>query len=151
MSINEFVRKAEKNSKENIINAYRDIDFLYWQIELLQNQLNRYSNKTSGKSLSLCERLNEMALIRKSIPQVYKDLNYYKECINYERNEIKRINDTYGYSYKSIPYNEEKYIKLTNNSDMIYEDYEENKYDIFEDINEEITEYKYNSLTDTFE
>jgi hypothetical protein len=157
----DFVKRAEKNSKESINRAYRDIDFIYYEIDFLNNLLNRYSNKTSGRTLSVYERQDEMARIRERIANAYKDINFYKECINVERKEMKRIYDTYGFE-PSYQVKYETYNKVDDYNEFRaqYEDdggdfeekYDEEEEEIpVEEELEEIKEYKYNFVTDTWE
>jgi hypothetical protein len=159
----DFIRKAERQSRENINRDYRNIDMLYYEIDFLNNLLQRYSNKLSGRTLSAKKRQDEMNSIRERIPRVYQDINYYKECINAERKEMKRIHDTYGASY-SYKYNEEKYEDAPNTLHVDYNDYNDtNEYETYENDDEyvppydydeeleEIKEYKYNPATDTWE
>jgi hypothetical protein len=143
MSIKDFVQRTKITSKENIHRAYEDIDLLYWEINLLNDQLNRYSNKTSGRTLSVYERQDEMAYIRERIYNIYKDINFYKECINFEKKEITRINETYGFN--------SSYESYFNNNNQYYDD-ELDEVSLFEDNDlEEIKDYKYNPVTDTWE
>ena len=171
MSMKEFVYKAERQSKESINLAYRNIEMVQYEIGLLNDQLKRYSNKVSGRTLTHRERQNEMNIIREKIPSAYSDINYYKECINAEKKEIKRIFDTYGYPQRS----QDKYGHNSNNRFVqlehleqeeqqvnhndygeIRDDYEEeddnDEYPLqdLEDL-EEIKDYRYNSATDTWE
>ena len=158
MSMKDFIRKAERQSRESINRDYRSIDMLYYELDFLNNLLQRYSNKQSGQTFSAKKRQDEMNSIRETIPRVYQDINYYKECINAERKEMKRIHDTYGANY-SYKYNEEKYENAPNtlhvdyNDNDEYETYEEDDeipYDYDEEL-EEIKEYKYNPARDTWE
>ena len=176
MSMQDFVRRAEKSSKESINRAYRDIDFLYLEIDYLNNLLNRYSNKISGRTLTVYQRQDEMASIRERISNIYKDINWYKECINADKKEMKRIYETYGFEpiyqvryetyNKSNNYNEfksEYYDKEVDNNEFNSEYYnEEYNYDSDdseseepvhpeEEELEEIKEYRYNFVTDTWE
>jgi hypothetical protein len=173
MSLKDFARRSEIISKENIKKCYRDIDMLYYELDFLNNLLSRYSNKTAGTSFSIYERQNEMASIREQIPRVYKDINFYKECINVEKMEMKRIRETYGYNdernYNNV-YDQEHRQNYTYNED--YDDYNDNYNDDYNDNDsesneyennennenneiddelEEIKDYKYNPVTDTFE
>ena len=156
----DFIRKAERQSRESINRDYRNIDMLHYQLDFLNNLLQRYSNKQSGQTLSAKKRQEEMNSIREIIPRVYQDINYYKECINAERKEMKRIHDTYGASY-NYKYNEEKYENAPNTLHVDYNDndefetYEDDDeyvppYDYDEEL-EEIKEYKYNPARDTWE
>ena len=171
MSMKDFVRRAEISSKENIRRAYSDIDFLYWQIDFLNDLLNRYSNKTSGKTLTVYQRQDEMARIREQIPRVYQDINYYKECINAEKKEMKRIYDTYGFGPAYQPYYEKREkTQYYSDDEDTRNDFVDNYNDSYEYENEysdsesdapppqdeleeleEIKDYKYNPVTDTWE
>jgi hypothetical protein len=155
----DFVKRSEKSSKESINRAYRDIDFIYCEIDFLNNLLNRYSNKTSGRTLSVYERQDEMASIRERIANAYKDINFYKECINVERKEMKRIYETYGFE-PSYQVKYETYNKVDEFRAQYEEDDEENYDEEYneeeeempvEEELEEIKEYKYNFVTDTWE
>lgn len=162
MSIKEFVRRVEIKSRESINRDYRTIDMLHYELNFLNDLLNRYSNKQSGRTFSVSKRLNEMASIRERIPQIYKDINYYKECINAERKEMKRISDTYGFD--SFKYNkQEKYVTYTDNykndnynidneDDEEYEEDDEIPMNNLDDTDEEEpADYRYNPITNTFE
>lgn len=143
MSMKDFVRRSEQKSKENINRDYMNIDMLYYELDFLNNLLNRYSNKNSGKTLTVFEKQDEMTKIREQIPRVYENINYYKECINAEKKEMKRIYDTYVFdSNQQIQY--EKYIEYNKNNSELEEQEE------LEDL-EEIKDYKYNPVTDTWE
>lgn len=132
MSMKKFIEKSKEEININIIDSYRNIDMLYYEIDLLYYQLQRYSNKTVGQTLSHRERLREMNNIRKKIPLVYDDINYYKKCINVTKKEMIRIVDTYSC--------EEDLDELD----------ELDEFDELYDINnlEEIKDYKYNFITD---
>jgi chromosome segregation ATPase len=154
----DFIKKAERQSRESINRAYRSIDMLHYELDFLNNLLQRYSNKTSGRTFSTQKRRGEMDSIRERIPRVYQDINYYKECINAERKEMKRIHDTYGGSYS---YNEEKYEDIPQSTLHIdynddYETYNDEEDDYvppyeYDEEPEEIKEYKYNPVSDTWE
>ena len=146
MSIRDFVKKAEKQSKESINRSYRDIDEVYYQIDMLNNMMNRYMNKKSGYTLTVRERQNEISNMREMIADAYKTINFYKECINAEKLEMRRIYDTYGHTHK---YSEE-YIDDSYNT---YEESDDFSYggEFNEDYLEEIKEYKYNFATGVFE
>ncbi len=161
MSLKNFVRRSEIISRENIKKCYRDIDMLYYELDFLNDLLNRYSNKTAGTSMSIYERQNEMASIREQIPRVYKDINFYKECINVEKMEMKRIRETYGYDNEqkyNQTYNEEYNDNYNDNYNNTYNDSYDDSYDDgYNDnnINNYINNYYYNedneSEYDTYE
>ena len=146
MTMKEFVQKAEQRSKESINRAYRSIDMLHYELDFLNNLLHRYSNKKSGLTFTYKHRQNEMNDIRDRIPRVYEDINYYKECINVERKEMARIYNTYcgGKTYEDTYETLDKYEE--NNYEPTNEYEYTNEYD-----EEEITDYKYNFVTDTWE
>jgi len=159
MSMKDFVRKAERQSKDSINRAYRSIDMLHYEINFLNDLLQRYSNKKSGRTLTSKERQTEMNSIRERIPSAYKDINYYKECINAEKKEMKRIHDTYGFVPNHRITYEELEIEPTVYNE-INEEYEGSEYEdndeyvpAFDDNDdlEEIKDYKYNPVTDTWE
>ena len=160
MSAVAFVKKAEKQSRETIDRSYREIDNLYWEVDFLNNLLLSFLNKKSGYSLSYSERQREMDDICEIIPEVYKNINYFKECINVEKKEMKRIHAAYGYGYEPEYYKE---IKLVS-----YEEYKAKKdseddssndssndepvpYTKEDEELEEIKDYKYNHATGLFE
>lgn len=162
-SMKEFVQKAEIQSRESNNSLYREIDNLYWQIEFLNNMLLSYINKKSGYKLSHSRRQKEIEDIRATIPEMYKHINFYKECINIEKNEMKRIHKAYGYSHDIKPeyYTEVKLIQYDEFNPERSSEYElddddsENEYvppytEEDEEL-EEIKEYKYNYITGVFE
>ena len=142
MSITDFVKRAERKSKESINRCYSSIDFLYWELDFVNDLLLRYSNRASGKSFSTRERMIKMAEIRERIPRIYEDINYYKQCINYDRKEMKRIHQTYGY-----PSTSERY--QSNSSE--YDNYNDDDNYSYNEEEEEESIYKYNPVTDTWE
>lgn len=158
MSMKDFVRKAERRSKESINDCYRSIDMLHYEINFLNDLLTRYSNRKSGNTLTTRQRLSEMNSIRERIPRVYQDINYYKECINAEKKEMKRIYDTYGYGpNKEVIYEKPEQVNYTDYSDIRdeYRDEEEEEedeycppYDDFDEL-EEIKQYEFNYITDS--
>ena len=157
----DFVKKAERQSRENINRDYREIDDLHWQINFLNDMLLRYMNKKTGNTLTHSQRQKIMEEIRASIPETYKYINYYKECINAEKKEMKRIHSAYGYSYDIKPeyYTEDELIQYND-----YKPEDNSEYDTYDSGDEyvppytqedeeleEIKEYKYNFATGLFE
>jgi hypothetical protein len=130
MTMRDFVRRAEKQSKNSINDCYISIDCLYYELDLLNDMLLRYLNRQTGHTLTYSERKNKISDIRDRIPFIYKDINYYKECINAEKMEIKRIHETYGY---------------------FDEPHDGEYYDVYEDELEDITQYKYNFVNETYD
>ena len=92
-----------------------------------------------------------------------KNINFYKECINVEKNEMKRIHKAYGYSHNIKPeyYTEDKPVqydeyRLENNTEYdLYDNDSEDNYVVpyteEDEELEEIKEYKYNYTTGVFE
>ncbi len=129
MTMRDFVRRAEKQSKNSIRDCYNSIDFLYYELDLLNNMLSRYKTKGAGTTLTYSEKRDFIDEIHDRIPDIYKDINYYKECINAEKTEIKRIHETYGY----------------------FDDDDESVVDVEEDYLEEIKNYSYSLVNDVYE
>jgi len=147
MSFKDLVRRAERQSKQSINESYRSIDHLYLELDFLNDLLNKYNNKKSGLTYSRLERLEKMGQIRERIPEIYQDINYYKECINADKKEIKRIHETYGYCNEPTYYEEYEYeLAGINELAAVNELVAVN-----EDELEEIREYKYNPITGVFE
>jgi hypothetical protein len=158
----DFVTKAEQQSRESINRLYREIDILHLEINFLNELLLKYMNKTAGYTLSYSKRQREMNEIREKIPEVYNDINFYKECINVEKNEMKRIHKAYGYSHDIKPeyYTEIKLIQYNefrpeNDTEYDLHDDSENEYvppynEKDEEL-EEIKDYRYNHATGLFE
>ena len=161
-SMKEFVQKAERQSRESINRSYEEIDNLYWDINFFNEILLRYVNKKSGTKLSHSERQKEMEDIRVTISEIYKNINFFKEFINVEKNEMKRIHKAYGYSHEIKPeYNtevrliqyEEQRPEISSEYDL-YDNSEDNyvvPYTEEDEELEEIKEYKYNYVTGVFE
>ena len=161
-SMKDFVTKAEQQSRESINRLYREIDILHLEINFLNELLLKYMNKTAGYTLSYSKRQREMNEIREKIPEVYNDINFYKECINVEKNEMKRIHKAYGYSHDIKPeyYTEIKLIQYNefrpeNDTEYDLHDDSENEYvppynEKDEEL-EEIKDYRYNHATGLFE
>jgi hypothetical protein len=144
MSLTDFVRRTVPKIRESINHSYRDIDMLYWELDFLNDLLLRYMNKKAGYTLSVRERQNEMSDTRERIAEVYKYINYYKECINAEKKEIQRLYNTYGYPpAKSYTYDEYNSEYSDDEYDYTYKQEDE--------MLEEIKEYKYNHATGLFE
>jgi hypothetical protein len=170
MSVKEFVRRSEIKSRESIRRAYIDIDSCHRELDLLNEQLAKYSNNFASRGgLPPYEKQKRMTEIRERIPEVYNYINYYKECISYEKSEIIRICTTYGFEVNKqynrdfseyIPntknrvqendeYNNDEYSDEYDNDD----DYESEYSDIQSEVEEleEVEDYKFNPETGTFE
>lgn len=159
MSVAAFVKKAEKQSRETIDYSYREIYNLYLEIDFLNDLLISFINKKSGYTLSYREKQEEMDDIRERIPEIYRNINYYKECINVEKKEMKRIHAKYGYGYEPEYYKEIKlvhYDEYKAEKNLEYDDDNEQNESEEEDVPyteelEEIKDYKYNHATGLFE
>ena len=145
----DFVKKAEQQSKESINRSYRDIDIYHWHINELNDMLLRYMNRRSGYSFTYAKRQKEINEIREMIADTYKTINFYKECINAEKKEMRRIHDTYGYSYDMQHKYDDRYDEPVNSYYYDNESDNESMYD--DDDLEEIKEYRYNHATGLFE
>ncbi len=132
MTMRDFVRRAERQSKNSIRDCYISIDFLYYELDLLNDMLSRYKTKGAGSTLTYSEKRDFIDEIHDRIPNIYKDINYYKECINVEKMEIKRIHETYGYfdDDESVVDVEENYLEEIKNY----------TYSFVNDVYEEVTE-----------
>lgn len=126
----DFVRRSEKQSKNSIRDCYISIDMLYYELDMLNDMRARYQNRNSGHTLSYSERKAIINDIYDRIPDIYKDINYYRECINAEKKEIQRIHQSYGY----FDDGEEDYVD-----------------DIYEEELEPIKKIIYNRGTDSYE
>lgn len=173
MSVKEFVRRSEIKSRESIRRAYIDIDSCHRELDLLNEQLAKYSNNFASRGgLPPYEKQKRMTEIRERIPEVYNYINYYKECIAYEKSEIIRICTTYGFEVNK-QYNRDfsEYIPNTKNKVQANDEYNndeyndeydndeynnddcESEYSIQSELEEELEEadYKFNPETGTFE
>lgn len=139
-----FVRKAEKIANRALKEYYNNLNLLYWQIEILNKNMNVYNNKRAIHQ-NYVVKFAHIDDIKETISRIYKEINYYKECINIEKREMSRIYDKYGYAYSD------------NYEYDMYDEYEQycNKLEINREINtdslEEIKEYKYNFATGVFD
>jgi hypothetical protein len=121
----EFVRRAERQSKESINRSYRDIDILHWELDFLNDLQNRYIMRKSGNTLTYSQRHREMAEIRERIPKIYDYIKYYKECIYVEKKEMRRIYNTYGFEPVQKTTYEEYDGDDFEYTDEYYDEYEE--------------------------
>jgi hypothetical protein len=141
MSLKEFVRRSEIKSRENIRRAYIDIDMCYTELDILNDQLVRYSNMfLSRGGLHPSEKQKRISEIRERIPKVYEYITYYKDCINYEKSEISRICTTYGFE-QDKKYNRDfsEYIPRSEYAPRDNKNYVSN--DFFNDYTNEDTNY----------
>jgi hypothetical protein len=125
--MDEFIGRIEQQSKFNIKECHTSMNLLYFELNYLNDLINRYLTKKSGRNLTHSKRKATINDIRDRIPEIYKHINFYKECINVEKLEMRRLYDTYWYF------------------DDCVEDYDDN------DELEVIKEYKYNFVNETYE
>jgi hypothetical protein len=92
--IQNMVQRFANSSKENIRQCYRNIAQCYNDLDYLHSSYNYYSNKRDIFSELRKKYAND---IQQRIRDIYSDINYYRECINAEKKEIRRLYDTYGY------------------------------------------------------
>ena len=98
MSVKEFVRRSEIKSRESIKRAYIDLDICHAELDILNEQQTKYSNMFAFRGgLPPYEKQKRLIEIRERIPKLYEYINYFKECIAYEKCEINRIYATYGF------------------------------------------------------
>ncbi len=169
MSVKEFVRRSEIKSRESIRRAYMDIDMCYAELDLLNEQQARYTNMFAFRGgLPPYEKQQRLLEIRERIPKVYEYINYYKECIAYEKREINRICVTYGFE-PNTKYNRDFSERIPNiifdleetNNQYEYNHYDndyEDKESVYSEVSqieepeeEEEAEYKFNPETGAFE
>ncbi len=175
MSVKEFVRRSEIKSRENIQRAYIDLDMCYAELDLLNEQQTKYSNMFAFRGgLPPYEKQRRLIEIRERIPKVYEYINYFKECISYEKSEINRIYATYGFE-PNKKYNRDFSERIPNTifdtadsniqNQYVYNDYEYNNYEDTESLYSEVSqieeqeqeeeeeegEYRFNPETGAFE
>ena len=75
MTMRDFVRRAEKQSKQSIRDCYNSIDFLYYELDLLNEMLTRYKRKGAGTTLTYSEKREFIEDIHDRIPDIYTDEN----------------------------------------------------------------------------
>ncbi len=171
MSVKEFVRRSEIKSRESIKRAYIDLDMCYAELDLLNEQQAKYSNMFAFRGgLPPYEKQRRLQEIRERIPKVYEYINYFKECIAYEKREINRICATYGFE-PNKKYNRDFSERIPNtifdtedtNNQYDY-NYNNNEYNEVESVYSEVSqieepeeleedeeEYKFNPETGAFE
>lgn len=146
----EMVGRFEATSKNSIKASYASIDFLYWELDYLDRMLLMYLNKTTSNNVGehICD-------IRARIPDIYKEINYYKQCINVEKQEMKRIHDKYGYGCEK--YTQNTYINYNTKYDDEFCDIDYQADDYYDnplfddDILEDVREYELNIVTGQYE
>lgn len=129
----DMVQRFTASSKSFLKEYYNSLDMLYWELDLLYSNLNLYTLKRLGTNKDTRKK-EEIKDIRSRVADIYKNIRFYNECINAEKYEMRRINETYcDNNYNSDDYN--------------------SSYDYRFDENElaEVKEYKYNFVTDQYE
>ena len=92
------MRRSEQQSKESINRCYRDLDMLYWELDFLNELLNKYTARRAGNTFTASEKTKMVKEIRERLPLLHEDIKYYKDCISAEKKEMQRIYDTYGFA-----------------------------------------------------
>ena len=78
--------------------------------------------------MDVITRNEEMDDIGERMTRILEDINLYKECINAEKKEMKRIHNIWGYGFTNITYESE-----------------------YDNTLEKPLKIKYNHILDTFE
>lgn len=125
----QLLDKFNTQSYSTLNEYYNSLDLLYWELDLLNKYLHMYYTK-KNENMNNDDRKYNIQEIRERIPAVYDSINYYKECINAEKQEMDRINKTYDDEYR-----------------LYYGEYDNNGTNTLE----KITKYKYNFITEFYE
>lgn len=132
---NTFVKDQETKSRKTIKDHYDSINALCWEFNYLDDLLAKLKNKKECYNIDVITRNEEMDDISERMTRILEDINLYKECINVEKKEMKRIHNLWGYGF----------------SNTTYESEYETPYTEYDDILEEPLKIKYNHILDTFE
>ena len=135
----DFVKDQEKKSRKAIKDHYDSIDALCWEFDYLDNLLAQLKNRRALPKLSILERNEEMEEISERMTRILEDIDMYKECINSEKKEMKRIHCIWGYGYTDED--------NTNSDESEYEQ----PYTEEDEESEEPVKIKYNQALDIFE
>jgi hypothetical protein len=125
---NTFVKDQETKSRKTIKDHYDSINALCWEFDYLDDLLARLKNKKECYNMDVITRNEEMDDIGERMTRILEDINLYKECINVEKKEMKRIHNIWGYGFTNATYESE-----------------------YDNILEEPLKIKYNQILDTFE
>ena len=131
----DFVKEQEQKSRKTINDHYDSINALCWEFNYLDDLLARLKNKKDCYNMDVITRNEEMDDISERMTRIIKDINLYKECINLEKKEMKRIHNLWGYGYTNTTY-ETEYEKPYTEED---------------EKQEQPLKIKYNHILDTFE
>ena len=126
--INTFVKDQETKSRKTINDHYDSISALCWEFDYLDDLLAKLKNKKECYNMDVITRNEEMDDISERMTRILEDINLYKECINVEKKEMKRIHNIWGYGFTNTTYESE-----------------------YDNTLEESLKIKYNSILDTFE
>jgi hypothetical protein len=135
----EFVKNQERKSRKTVKDHYDSISALCWEFDYLDDLLARLKNKKECYKFDVIDRNDAMDEISERMVEIIEDINLYKECINVEKKEMKRIHNIWGYGYTNDEYDSE-YEKPYTEEDEELEEPLKIKYnetlDIFEDLSE---------------
>lgn len=145
-STTSFVKEQERKSRKTIKDHRESIDALCWEFEYLDDSLARLKNKKECYNLSVYDRNDEMEDITERMTRIINDINFYKECINVEKKEMKRIHNLWGYGYDGYGYDDYGYDN-TNSAESEFE----RPYTEEDEEPEELLKIKYNEVLDIFE
>ena len=152
-NVSDMVTRFNTNSKYFLKEYYSSLADLYWELDFLYNLLNYYSIGKIDKN-NAYNRKEETADIRRRVREIYEYIKYYKQCINTEKQEKKRLRETYGY-FSPKKYKQVKAKRNIDNEEdnESYTNYSHEEYDFRFDENylEEVRDYKYNFVTDRYE
>jgi hypothetical protein len=87
----DFVKRFEDMTEESIRCSYQNIDTLYNELGVINELFTRLSNKRDVPNKQ--SRLQEY---QDSIKIIYDDIRFFKECIDLDLRELKRVRTTYG-------------------------------------------------------
>lgn len=131
----EFVKDQERKSRKAVKDHYDSISALCCEFNYLDDLLAKLKNKKECYRFDVIDRNDAMDEISERMVQIINDINLYKECINAEKKEMKRIHDLWGYGYISDKYDSEYEKPYTEEDEEL----------------EEPLKIRYNETLDTFE
>ena len=82
-------------SKERIKECYQKIAICYQDLDRLHNSYHYYNNK---RDIYTDLRKKYIDDVRESIQNLFEDIRFWRECISAEKQEMRRIFNTYGVS-----------------------------------------------------
>lgn len=121
-----MINNFKVSSKIHINRYYQNIEMLKHELDYLYISLSDYANKKLGITMTPYDRLVNIQEIRDRITDAHKDINYYKELIKVEYNELNRLYRQYNY----VDRNPVRYYGNTRYNTIIDDTYdtEENDY-----------------------